>query len=105
MLEECSPGLLPQLLGCDDCESWGCAGAALAIIVAAVLLLLALLFFLTDYADDRRQAALKQKAAARIARRRPPGEPSPSTEPWVCPTRKSWVAAIRTRCPVDSFNA
>lgn len=46
--DQCRPGLLPQLLGCDDCESWTCAFLALGVIVAVILAILAIICFLTD---------------------------------------------------------
>lgn len=33
---ECHPGLVPRLLGCDDCESWSCALASILLVLAVL---------------------------------------------------------------------
>ena len=33
---ECHPGIVPRLLGCDDCESWSCALASILVILTAI---------------------------------------------------------------------
>ena len=40
---ECHPGIVPRLLGCDDCESWSCALTSILVILAAIGLALVFL--------------------------------------------------------------
>ena len=33
---ECTPGLVPRLLNCDDCQSWVCALTSILVVLVGI---------------------------------------------------------------------
>ena len=43
MTSDCVPGLVPNLLGCTDCDSWICALASLIFILILITIIIILI--------------------------------------------------------------